>query len=189
MSKLTAKQFILYRLNQYGLLDFIKGLETLSDREKQIVERLDFDLATIEQVSDETGLTWARVQYFFKKARRKIWVTLAGYYKLVEENVSLKSENKLLRYKINKLEGLLVEQGKPVPSVLDIDATELENIDMSVRLYNSLKMGKINTVGQIKELGNEVLKWRNFGKNSYIELREHMDELGIKWPVNQPRLY
>ena len=60
--------------------------------------------------------------------------------------------------------------------------TPIENLDLSVRVFNSLKRTGITTVGEVIELldkGDEaVMSIRNFGEKSLDELRQKMREKG-----------
>jgi len=60
--------------------------------------------------------------------------------------------------------------------------TPIENLDLSVRVFNSLKRTGITTVGDVLELlekGDEaVMSIRNFGEKSLDELRQKMQEKG-----------
>ncbi|MBN1146496.1 MAG: DNA-directed RNA polymerase subunit alpha [Anaerolineales bacterium] len=60
--------------------------------------------------------------------------------------------------------------------------TPIENLDLSVRVFNSLKRTGITTVGEVIELlekGDEaVMSIRNFGEKSLEELRQKMREKG-----------
>ncbi|MEW6180788.1 MAG: DNA-directed RNA polymerase subunit alpha [Chloroflexota bacterium] len=61
--------------------------------------------------------------------------------------------------------------------------TPIENLDLSVRVFNSLKRTGITTVGDVLELlekGSEaVMSIRNFGEKSLDELRQKMQEKGF----------
>jgi DNA-directed RNA polymerase subunit alpha len=60
--------------------------------------------------------------------------------------------------------------------------TPIENLDLSVRVFNSLKRTGITTVGEVLELlekGDEaVMSIRNFGEKSLDELRQKMQDKG-----------
>jgi DNA-directed RNA polymerase subunit alpha len=64
----------------------------------------------------------------------------------------------------------------------EIIETPIENLDLSVRVFNSLKRTGITTVGEVLELlekGEEaVMSIRNFGEKSLDELRLKMREKG-----------
>ncbi len=59
----------------------------------------------------------------------------------------------------------------------------IENLDLSVRVFNSLKRTGVSTVGDVIELldkGEEaVMSIRNFGEKSLDELRQKMQEKGF----------
>jgi DNA-directed RNA polymerase subunit alpha len=64
----------------------------------------------------------------------------------------------------------------------EIIETPIENLDLSVRVFNSLKRTGITTIGEVLELlekGDEaVMSIRNFGEKSLDELRQKMHEKG-----------
>lgn len=54
--------------------------------------------------------------------------------------------------------------------------TQLEDLDLSVRAFNCLKASKIDTLGELVELErHELLKFRNFGKKSLVEIEELLE--------------
>jgi DNA-directed RNA polymerase subunit alpha len=72
------------------------------------------------------------------------------------------------------------EEGSRLTS--EMIETPIENLDLSVRVFNSLKRTGITTVGEVIELlekGDEaVMSIRNFGEKSLDELRQKMREKG-----------
>lgn len=72
------------------------------------------------------------------------------------------------------------EEGSRLTS--EMIETPIENLDLSVRVFNSLKRTGITTVGEVIELlekGDEaVMSIRNFGEKSLEELRQKMREKG-----------
>jgi DNA-directed RNA polymerase subunit alpha len=103
---------------------------------------------------------------------------------------SLEIASKLLIDHLRQISGiseeiLVVAAGKePSGSRLTSEAAEtpIENLDLSVRVFNSLKRTGITTVGDVLELlekGDEaVMSIRNFGEKSLDELRDKMREKG-----------
>ncbi len=73
-----------------------------------------------------------------------------------------------------------VEEGDRLTS--EMIETPIENLDLSVRVFNSLKRTGITTVGEVLELlekGEEaVMSIRNFGEKSLDELRLKMRDKG-----------
>ena len=92
-----------------------------------------------------------------------------------------------LRYVAGITEETLVigTEKEPTGSRLTSEAAEtpIENLDLSVRVFNSLKRTGITTVGDVLELlekGDEaVMSIRNFGEKSLDELRQKMQEKGF----------
>ncbi len=63
--------------------------------------------------------------------------------------------------------------------------TSLEDLDLSVRAYNCLKAAKINTLGEmVKFETHELLKFRNFGKKSLVEIEELLQEKGLTFGMD-----
>jgi DNA-directed RNA polymerase subunit alpha len=79
-----------------------------------------------------------------------------------------------------KLTDERTEEGSRLTS--EMIETPIENLDLSVRVFNSLKRTGITTVGEVLELlekGDEaVMSIRNFGEKSLDELRQKMHEKG-----------
>jgi DNA-directed RNA polymerase subunit alpha len=92
-----------------------------------------------------------------------------------------------LRYVAGITEETLVigTEKEAIGSRLTSEAAEtpIENLDLSVRVFNSLKRTGITTVGDVLELlekGDEaVMSIRNFGEKSLDELRQKMQEKGF----------
>jgi DNA-directed RNA polymerase subunit alpha len=63
--------------------------------------------------------------------------------------------------------------------------TTLEDLDLSVRAYNCLKAAKINTLGELVQYDtHELLKFRNFGKKSLVEIEELLSEKGLTFGMD-----
>lgn len=79
----------------------------------------------------------------------------------------------------------IVETPKETVKQTTIENSDMpiENLDLSVRVFNSLKRTGVITVGDVVELlgkGEEaVMSIRNFGEKSLDELREKMQEKGF----------
>jgi DNA-directed RNA polymerase subunit alpha len=63
--------------------------------------------------------------------------------------------------------------------------TSLEDLDLSVRAYNCLKAAKINTLGEMVRYDtHELLKFRNFGKKSLVEIEELLQEKSLTFGMD-----
>lgn len=84
-------------------------------------------------------------------------------------------------------------QDKPEDDVVDehvlhmrkVLKTPLEDLDLSVRAYNCLKAAKINTLADLVQYDtNELLKFRNFGKKSLVEIEALINEKGLTFGMD-----
>lgn len=63
--------------------------------------------------------------------------------------------------------------------------TSLEDLDLSVRAYNCLKAAKINSLAEmVKYDTHELLKFRNFGKKSLVEIEELLQEKNLTFGMD-----
>ncbi len=82
----------------------------------------------------------------------------------------------------DSLTAMTLEEEEASRLTSEMIETPIENLDLSVRVFNSLKRTGITTVGEVLELlekGDEaVMSIRNFGEKSLHELRHKMKEKG-----------
>src|SRR2546423_14067152 len=70
------------------------------------------------------------------------------------------------------------------PNMLDMP---IEELDLPMRAYNSLKRNNIVKVGQLLQLKDEdLLRMRNFGKKSLDEMKERLRMRGFILPETEP---
>ncbi len=63
--------------------------------------------------------------------------------------------------------------------------TPLEDLDLSVRAYNCLKAAKINTLSELVTYDtNSLIKFRNFGKKSLMEIEHMIIEKGLSFGMD-----
>ena len=63
--------------------------------------------------------------------------------------------------------------------------TSLQDLDLSVRAYNCLKAAKINSLSELVRYDtHEILKFRNFGKKSLVEIEELLTEIGLTFGMD-----
>ena len=63
--------------------------------------------------------------------------------------------------------------------------TNLDDMDLSVRAYNCLKAAKISTLSELVIYDtHELLKFRNFGKKSLVEIEELLVEKGLTFGMD-----
>lgn len=63
--------------------------------------------------------------------------------------------------------------------------TKLVDLDLSVRALNCLKAADVETIGDLVAFNkNDLLKFRNFGKKSLVELEELVRSKGLQFGMN-----
>ena len=66
----------------------------------------------------------------------------------------------------------------------EIYQTPIEKLELTPRTLNCLKRSHVSKVGEVLEMSDdELLKIRNFGEKSLVELREKLAEHGVKDPA------
>jgi DNA-directed RNA polymerase subunit alpha len=89
------------------------------------------------------------------------------------------------------LEAAAIEE--PAKMASEIFDTPIENLDLSVRVFNSLKRTGITTVGEVLDMlekgPDAMLSIRNFGEKSLEELRARLQEKGyLEGPAELPAI-
>ncbi len=63
--------------------------------------------------------------------------------------------------------------------------TKLTDLELSVRAINCLKAAEVNSLGQLVQYHrHDLLKFRNFGKKSLVELEEKLEELNLNFGMD-----
>lgn len=63
--------------------------------------------------------------------------------------------------------------------------TPLEDLDLSVRAYNCLKAAKITSLSELVQYDtNELLKFRNFGRKSLVEIEQMIIDRGLSFGMD-----
>jgi DNA-directed RNA polymerase subunit alpha len=66
----------------------------------------------------------------------------------------------------------------------------IEELDLPMRAYNSLKRNNIVKVGQLLQLkDDDLLRMRNFGKKSLDEMKERLRMRGFILPDSEPMAF
>ena len=61
----------------------------------------------------------------------------------------------------------------------------VDELELSVRSHNCLKAAEIRTIGDlVRKDEQEMLKFKNFGRKSLMELGKILEERGLKFGMN-----
>ncbi len=94
-----------------------------------------------------------------------------------EENMADKEQSK----SVEDHENTSTQEAVPIDPYIIYDSMKIEDLELSIRALNSLKRGKIETVGQLlRKDEKSLLKIKNFGEKSLEEINEKLEKLGFK---------
>lgn len=156
-------------------------------REKKIMQSF-FNGDRISTIAEELELSRERVRQIVVKAIRKFNYAIKELADLKQENNSLKEEIKNVKMQLIMQEGEEEEQSEDVPpSVFSI---RLVNCNLPVRVLNVTKAADIDTIGDLVQYSKfEMVKFRNFGKKSLMQLDEFIHEMGLEWGMDKAKIY
>lgn len=157
-------------------------------REKKIMQAF-FNGDRISDIADNFELSRERVRQIVIKAIRKFNYAIEEFVDLKMENNSLKEEIKNVKMQFIMQEGKKEEElSEDVPpSVFSI---RLVNCNLPVRVLNVTKAADIDTIGDLVQYSKfEMVKFRNFGKKSLMQLDEFIHEMGLEWGMDKAKIY
>jgi hypothetical protein len=150
----------------------------MSDRSISVIgDRLLYGM-TFEQIAEKHDVTRERARQLYVKAIANVAKRLNWHVRMWKKLPEIERENERLGnrlsfYEEQEKKGL---ERKLPPSIDD----PIEDLELSVRLYNALKAGRINTLRQVLALKKrELLQYRNFGKKTLDELEGLLNKSGI----------
>ena len=134
----------------------------------RVGQRTDYEKLSIEVVTDGT----IHPEEAIKEASR---IMIQHLMLITDENITFEDggsrEDNIVDEHILHMRKLL--------------KTSLEDLDLSVRAYNCLKAAKINSLAEmVKYDTHELLKFRNFGKKSLVEIEELLQEKGLTFGMD-----
>jgi DNA-directed RNA polymerase subunit alpha len=63
--------------------------------------------------------------------------------------------------------------------------TRVDDLELSVRSSNCLRMANIHTIGElVRNKENDMLKYKNFGRKSLVELNEVLTSMGLSFGMD-----
>ena len=104
---------------------------------------------------------------------------------LIQHLMLISDENITFDTSENKVDDIVDEHVLQMRKLLK---TNLEDLDLSVRAYNCLKAAKINGLEELVKFNtNDLLKFRNFGKKSLVEIEAMLIEKGLSFGMDISR--
>lgn len=193
VNKINKNQLNSYiEIIQLGVMKaFEVSGNSLSEREKGII-KMALSLKPTTEIAKEFGITRSMVNHLmrFTLAKLRRLQEAHSYNDLVKENAQLREQVSIMTNKNNQLKNLFIAaiQGVDCQDGTDINnekleilATRIENLRLSVRLTNRLTcIG--DTLGDVIQYRyDDLCKLRGMGKKSMTELVELLNVYGLKF--------
>ena len=108
-------------------------------------------------------------------------ISLAG--KIINEHVSLFANFSPTEEEFTEEE--YKQQDDEFESMHKLLQTRIEDLDLSVRSHNCLRLAEIETLGDlVSRKEEELLTYKNFGKKSLMELKEQLEKSELKFGMD-----
>ncbi len=134
----------------------------------RVEQKTDFEKLTIEIETDGT----IHPEEAIKAASR---IMIEHLIMITDEKITFKDESK-------DSENVVDEHILHMRKLLK---TKLDELDLSVRAFNCLKAANIGQLGELVKYDmHELLKFRNFGKKSLVEIEELLVEKGLTFGMD-----
>lgn len=134
----------------------------------RVEQKTDYEKLIIEIVTDGT----IHPEESIKEAAK---ILIQHLMLISDENISFDSKE--------KIEEDVVDEH--VLHMRKLLKTPLEDMDLSVRAFNCLKAAKIGSLAElVKYDTNELLKFRNFGRKSLMEIEALINEKGLHFGMD-----
>ncbi len=138
----------------------------------RVEQRVDFEKLVLDVTTDGT----LHPEEAVKEASR---ILIQHLMLITDENITFDTpqtvENEMVDETVLHLRKLL--------------KTPLEDMDLSVRAFNCLKAAKINSLEELVSFNtNDLLKFRNFGKKSLVEIEALLHEKGLSFGMDLSKL-
>ncbi|MBR1525188.1 MAG: hypothetical protein IJ640_00815 [Prevotella sp.] len=174
----------------------VEGMNRYTDYTDCILTKRDIEITwdalqgkTFEEIGEgqRPSITKAGARVAWHTALRRFAHAKGAFYHLNSENDTLKEK---LREKNEEIAMLHAQLDGRIATANEMKmsrllAQEIRAFDISVRCLNVLRYAEIYTVRDlVRQHRRDLLKQRNFGKKSLIELDEFLENHGLAWAMN-----
>lgn len=185
---------MLYRVYVPNL---INALNTLPEREKKVLELRFQKGMTLRRCGKYLDVSQERIRQIEARAlrrmrhplryRRCLMDTMDKVVEMEKENSRIRLENVKLRDKLKEMGYLSIKDTEPSEEP-DWTSITVEDMELSVRSFNCLKRANINNLEDLSNMTyEEMMKVRNLGRKSIIEIMEKMKEYGVSFKDENDR--
>ena len=183
------------KVMEYGEITNNYWYETLSQREKDVLQMRYGELLCIDDVARRYGVTRERIRQIEYKALRRLGKPVpkpierrhADLILLDDGEIEIREDGKAIYRKAYNPEDNILEnlvqayfEWKRVTEMTKLSDIFIEDLDLSVRSYNCLRRAGILTLNDLtKKTEIDMMKVRNLGRKSMKEVREKLNAMGF----------
>jgi DNA-binding transcriptional MerR regulator len=131
-----------------------------------------------------------------KRIKKELDEEYADRFRELEEKITIvngfisDNEKKINMDILNKMiivpEDLTIDRERNLRNLMN---TKLHNMDWSVRAMNCFKSNNLETVKDLLRIGEiQLMEFRNFGKNTLLEVKLLLHSHGLKLPIGEPSI-
>lgn len=157
----------------------------LNDREVFCLFSAFRDNLTLEQIGKELGVTRERVRQIISRTLRRLKFRHRHFIYGEYANLQLKAKQEYEEYKKTLIDKWTYESAlefiENYKNTNQHTETTIDELDFSIRTYNCLKRGGINTIMELTSQSEEdLMKLRNLGRKSFKEIIRVLGEKGLE---------
>lgn len=141
------------------------------------------------EIAERMKLKEPSIAAIWRKALRKFEYTMNRIDVLEKEverlNKEVENRESIILELNSKLDGQETPEQIEYKRMRNLLATDVWDLDLSMRVLNTLRNAEINTLGDLVKLHRpDLLHFRNFGKKSLTELDELLENNGLSWNMD-----
>ena len=187
MEKINAHVWSRYEDLLGTCLDIVLALDVISERQLSIMRMYFKERKTLDEIANDAGLSRERIRQVLDRGLNDLRLKKHAVIKEIPSLRQLRdNELPLMTRSLKRKDDKLLDIKKRINEVLSFEEVlfernkKLEDVDMSVRLYNILKAAKINTLDDLANTpDHKLLRFRNAGKKTIIEAKDILFKHGF----------
>lgn len=163
----------------------------IGKEEIEVFKEYYFSYLTLDEIGKERGMSAIKARRIIFRLNYKLINHFREYvknFRKIYEYERLKEKYNKLKNFIEGLEFIKKEFNTPAVSEPEVYSKKVRDLDFSVRALNCLKVAGIETVRDLTRTSKpDLLKFRNIGKKSLIEIESMMQTLGVSFEPQPPQ--
>ena len=141
------------------------------------------------EIAERMKLKEPSIAAIWRKALRKFAYTMNRIDVLEKEverlNKEVENRESIILDLNSKLDNQETIEQNEYKRMRILLAKDVCNLELSVRVLNVLRYAEINTLGDLVKLNRlDLMKFRNFGRKSLMELDELLENNGLSWNMD-----